>query len=461
MTESTAADPSPIPLTFGQDHELPLAMRTEPPPNAIQVAVRIEGQLDADLLAQALRHVTADNDGLRMRLLDGTISRAAAAGQVTLPVPAVDSPDRPLLVRQLVKARDEDQFGLYVRRLRAVNKSRQWDLVQGPPYAFRLLRLTADHHAFLGDFSRFVLDGRGRVLFLTRLWDAYSALACGRKPAPTGAPDAFTRAARQQRATMDRRSATVNHRYWQGKFTALGERLAAAGGLTEVGTPRSVMAATTVARTRSLRFRGRTLAELRAAHERAGASLFQWVLAAAAVEVFRRWPDPVLPISVQVDTRDSDAMAIVGRFSVKLPLHLTRADDVPAMLRVIKAELLHALRHRHISEAHLRGARDAAVAEAAPSARAALQAVAHRRALTARLMDHDGGLVLQAAGLRLDSAAYPPAADYRHDGVDISVHQNAERVVVALALDSSEFTDRDADDFAAGVEAHLRQPVSV
>jgi hypothetical protein len=291
------------------------------------------------------------------------------------------------------------------------------------------------------------------VLFLGRLWDAYSELAQGREPTPTGPPDSFAQAARHQRATMDRRSATVNSRYWQGKFAALGEMLATAGDPPTAGP-----SGTAVGRIRRLRFEGRTLTDLRAVYDKAGASLFQWVLAACAVEVFHRWPDPVLPVTVQVDSRDSDAMSVVGRFSLKLPLHLTRSDDVYAMLRVIKSEVLHALRHRHITENHLLRARDAAVA-AAPPAQAVQLTAGRRRALAARLMDHDGGVALGAAGLRLDSAAYPPAADYRHDGVDISVHQNATHVVVALALDSREFTERDADEFAAAVDTRLRGSV--
>lgn len=440
-----------LPLTYGQDHEVCWALGRDQPSNAIQIAVRVDGPLDVDQFEHALRHVVRHNDGLRMRPLADTPDGASALGQSA--APADDPSGAPLLARQMVKARDEEQFTDYVGRTRTSAKRRAWDLVQGPPYAFRVLRLASDHHAFLADFSRFAIDGRGRTLFISRLWEAYVALAQGREPGAETAPDAFAQAARRQRAAMDARSGTVNAAYWRKRYAALFEGQQAMAGSPDANGRE---AQTSACLPRQVRIAGQERIDLRSAHDGVGATVFQWVLAACAVEAFERWPDLVLEVVCQMDTRASDAMGVLGRFTLKLPLLLKRSDDFGAVLGAIKTDVLQTMRHRHVTRADLARARDEAAASVRPGLADAGPSTGRRIAV--RLMDHgdhseEAGLL--AVGLR-QSDAYPTSVGFLCEGIDLAVHVNPSRIVINLFLDPREFDDRDADEFAAALDARLR-----
>ncbi|WP_217559005.1 condensation domain-containing protein [Streptomyces sp. GbtcB6] len=420
------------PLSFGQDVMYEVA-GPEARNRTLQAAFAIKGPLDVAAFAGAVRTVVERRQALRVRIgraADGTpwqtVHRAG---------------DGPLFARQAVQCRSEEQFAYYATRLRTAGMRQPWDLEREPPFRFRLLRYSPEHHAFLADFPQLALDACGRSLFVGELWQSYRDLVTGRSGSDPVAGDDLISAVRQQRERQVHRSAAVAGAYWQakcGKLARVRERLR--------GDPAEPLRQQLV---RTLRVDGRRLDTVRQECEAARVSLFQRLLARFAVEMCRLRPGPELELGCMTDTREVSGRQLMGRFSLSLPLLLPAVLTDGEALAQLRAELMRTMRHRHISGADFR------------RAAAGQPQVPPRGAVTARLLEHSASNDLNRlseTGLTVEPGAYSPRAA-ASTGIDLAVHDHGSRVDVVLRLDSRDFAPPDADAVARGLDQLLRSSV--
>ncbi|MFK0173296.1 amino acid adenylation domain-containing protein [Streptomyces sp. NPDC090306] len=174
----TGADPVGLPVT-----ELPLtaaqsgmwyarALDPDSPAQNTAECLEIDGPVDPETFAEALRRVVAEADALRVRF--------------------TDTPDGP---RQLLY--DEVELPLTVRDLRAahdaVRTAEEWmaadlarpcDPTSEPPFAHALFRVGERRWLWYQRIHHLVTDGYGYSLLVRRTAEVYGALAAGEEPSP-------------------------------------------------------------------------------------------------------------------------------------------------------------------------------------------------------------------------------------------------------------------------------------
>ncbi|MER7728755.1 amino acid adenylation domain-containing protein [Streptomyces sp. NPDC096323] len=134
--------------------------------------LEIDGPLDPDVFAAALRRVIAETDALRVRIEDGPKGpRQFVAASVGLP----------LTVHDLREAPDPDrQAEAWMR----ADLGEPCDLGAGPLFRHALLRVGEERWLWYQRIHHLVMDGFGYSLLVRRTAEVYTALARGFEPGP-------------------------------------------------------------------------------------------------------------------------------------------------------------------------------------------------------------------------------------------------------------------------------------
>ncbi|MFF4602520.1 amino acid adenylation domain-containing protein [Streptomyces sp. NPDC001339] len=134
--------------------------------------LEIDGPLDPDLFAAALRRVTAEADALRLRVTD----TPDGPRQHLLP-----SVELPLTVHDLTAADDaERQAEAWMR----ADLAEPCDLAAGPPFRHALFRTGERRWLWYQRIHHLVMDGYGYSLLVRRTAEVYAALVRGDEPGP-------------------------------------------------------------------------------------------------------------------------------------------------------------------------------------------------------------------------------------------------------------------------------------
>ncbi|MGI5256054.1 amino acid adenylation domain-containing protein [Streptomyces angustmyceticus] len=209
----TGADPA---RSGAPDTELPLtaaqsgmwyAQALDPASPAQNTAecLEIDGPLDPDLFAQALRRVTAEADALRVRIEDTPDGpRQYVRGAVELPLTVHD-------------LRAEDDAAATAERWMRADLAEPVDLSAGPLFRHALFRVGAERWLWYQRIHHVVMDGFGYSLLVRRTAEVYTALAGGGTPAPR---TFGTLAALVDQDTAYRASAdfTADRAHWSAAF---------------------------------------------------------------------------------------------------------------------------------------------------------------------------------------------------------------------------------------------------
>ncbi|GLY04041.1 condensation domain-containing protein [Actinoplanes sp. NBRC 101535] len=309
-----------IPLTYEQEWYARGQRTGTGTGHHIRISFRIEGDLDVDALEHSAAGFVTRHDALRMRV--------GATGQHVEPAAV----DRPLLVRQRVKARSAEQFDAYAGLIAARDFVAPWE-PGTPPYTIRLFSRDDGHHALLATFPSLVFDGRAHDLFASQLWDGYA-----------GVPDlpgsSFAEAAAQQRRPLTDTQRDRTLRSWRTRLAA-----AAAAALTLVDGPldRAVL---------GLELHGDRVTALRRECDRWGCTLVHRLLGAFATALTACTPraDPVLWTTI--DGRAHTQRHVVGMFTSLVPVPVrTTGATVRETVDDVRAQLLEALRYSRITAA--------------------------------------------------------------------------------------------------------------
>ncbi|MDT0529229.1 amino acid adenylation domain-containing protein [Micromonospora sp. DSM 115977] len=296
------------PLTPGQ-RRLWLVEQAYPgsPAYTEGVAVRLCGALDTGALRGALQDVVDRHAPLRTtyREVDGQPC------QVVRPTATVDLP-----VREHSGA-DEDAV---VRAAMARESTRVFDLVEGPVFAFELLRFSPTHHVLVMSFHHLATDGGSYAVLTREVGACYRARSTGTTaalpPLPVTYPELARARARSARDGVDKSLA-----YWLDLLDPLPPTLvlpsdrqrpatvSAAGG--------SLLAEIPVELTERVRQLSRV--------ERV--TPFTTLLSAIGVALFRFSGQPDLVIGTGMSGRDEDSEDLIGFFVDTVPLRLDLAGD--------------------------------------------------------------------------------------------------------------------------------------
>ncbi|GAA2341987.1 amino acid adenylation domain-containing protein [Streptomyces kunmingensis] len=167
--DTVAARDCVLPLTAAQSG-MWFAQALDPLSPAQNTAeyLEIDGELDPEVFAAALRRVVTEADALRVRIEDtpdGPRQRVCASVEL------------PLTVRRDLSAEDA------VAWMRE-DLARPCDLAAGPLFAHALFRVGARRWLWYQRVHHLVIDGFGHSLLVRRTAEVYTALACGEDPGP-------------------------------------------------------------------------------------------------------------------------------------------------------------------------------------------------------------------------------------------------------------------------------------
>lgn len=160
----------PLPATFYQEWGLQLDGVAK---NSIPFPLRFLGPLDLAVLRRCLTELVRRHESLRTSFRwEGGAAYLVVAPADGLPVPVIDLAALP--EKERTQRRD---------RLIADNAAHEFDLLRGPLFTARVLRLGEQDHALLLNFHHLISDGWSIRVFQSELACLYTAFLHGR-PSP-------------------------------------------------------------------------------------------------------------------------------------------------------------------------------------------------------------------------------------------------------------------------------------
>jgi amino acid adenylation domain-containing protein len=304
----------------------------------LPTAVRLAGPLDLDALAAALGDLVARQESLRTTFApsaDGGPPRqiVAAAGEVPLEV--VD-------LRSLAAEEREEAAA----ERAATEALAPFDLARGPLCRATALRLADDETALLVTLHHIVSDGWSMDVFVRELAAGYAArVGSGRAAELPPLPIGYADYAAWQRSFLAGDELRRQLDYWRGE-------LEGAPTLLEIPADRPRPAVQSFdGAVASFRLTGDDAAALRARAQEAGATVFQWLLAAYGAFLGRLTGQDDLTVGSPVSGRERPGLEhLIGFFVNTLVLRqrLAGQPGFDELVRRSRAGALAALAHQDV-----------------------------------------------------------------------------------------------------------------
>ena len=335
-----AARPDVIPLSLGQERIWQL-VELQPASEAYNTAAayRIAGPLNVPALEQSLNEVQRRQETLRTSFpkKDGQAHQViAAALPVVLPVTDAVK-DLHLFA--------PDRRELEIQRMVELEVWQPVDLISGPAWRCRLLRLGSEDHVLVCTFHHIIFDGASKNIFLRELTSFYEAFAAGRTPAAPPLSVQYADYAIWQRQWMESGDATRQLSYWREQLAGTVGELA-----LPIDHPRADAAAF---RCGSQTFQlpdslANALWELSRKEQ---CSLFAVLLAAYGVVLQRYSGQEDLVLCCPVASRDrAEIEDLIGYFNniVVMRLDLSGNPSFRDILRRLRRKVLEALENQNL-----------------------------------------------------------------------------------------------------------------
>ncbi|MFE6186743.1 amino acid adenylation domain-containing protein [Streptomyces sp. NPDC056465] len=217
----TDAAPLVLPLTAAQSG-MWFAQSLDPSSPAQNTAecLEIDGPLDPEVFAEALRHVTAEADALRVTVEDSPDGpRQRVGAPVALPLTTHD-------------LRDASDPGRRAEEWMRADLAEPFDLTVGPLFRHALFRVGEERWLWYQRIHHLVMDGFGYSLLVRRTAAVYTALARGDAPGPRSF-GTLAELVEEDAAYRSSEAFTADRAHWTGAFADRPEvpRLAGRGAL--------------------------------------------------------------------------------------------------------------------------------------------------------------------------------------------------------------------------------------
>ncbi|WP_208760874.1 non-ribosomal peptide synthetase [Micromonospora orduensis] len=294
------------PLSPGQ-RRLWLAEQTHPgtPAYTEGAAVRLHGTLDPVAFRDAVQDVVDRHAPLRTtyREIDGE------PRQIVHPRLEVDIP-----VRDHAGADEE----AVVRAAMATVSGRLFDLVEGPLFAFELLRLSPTRHVLVLAFHHLATDGGSYAVLTREVSACYQARVAGRTPDLPPLPVSYPELTRA-RAAADEPDKHLD--YWLNQLDPPPPTLVLPSDRQRPALPSAAGESLFVDFPADLDERIRRFSRAE------GVTPFSTLLSAFGVMLFRYSGQPDLVVGTGTSGRDENSQDLIGFFVNTLPLRLDLTGD--------------------------------------------------------------------------------------------------------------------------------------
>ena len=341
----TAADQGPVPAPADSELELSFAQsrlwfldHLDPgkPTFNIPIAVRLDGELDVDLLARSLADLVERHDTLRCRF----------PTEEGLPRLVIDSPPAVSLPVMELGAVDEANREAAIEAWVGRAARCRIDIAQGPLWRAALLRLGPCEHVLAVTLHHIVSDAWSTGVMVKELSEIHSARAAGRVPELRPLPIRYSDFARWQRRWLeDSGVGRADLEYWQ-------RRLAPPLAQTEVPTDRPRRTPPSFAGTRRHVVLPAGISEqVHALSRERGVTDFMALLAAFYVVLQSITRSDDLVIGTDVANRGrSETEGLIGFFVNQLVLRADLSGDPPfaEILERVRRTTLDAYAHQEL-----------------------------------------------------------------------------------------------------------------
>src|SRR6478672_3822811 len=297
--------------------------------------LEIGGPVDATLFEVALRQVVAETEALHVRF----VSNADMPGQIICP-----APDWSMSLLDVSGAPDPQAAA---ERWMRADLAKPVDLTCDPLFGYALLKAAADRFFWYSRYHHIVMDGCGFALGARRVADVYSSLVAGRGAEP-GTFGSLAPLLEDEAGYRRSKRFEQDRQFWIDYLADLQEP----ASLGERARP---TAHDFIRHSGLLPFS--RLQHLHSVAHRAGVSLPQFVIAAAAIFVHRLTGAQDVIVDVPLTGRMTPAARRAPwMMSNVLPLRLAvRADmSVSELAAEATRRMRHVIRHQRYNVANLR-----------------------------------------------------------------------------------------------------------
>jgi amino acid adenylation domain-containing protein len=223
LTELRAAPPlrrrmeaGPAPLSFAQER-LWFLDQINPGDASLYISrgLRIEGDLDPDLLQRSLQAVVDQHESLRTTFATTQLYAGVDGTPVQL---VAESRSIELTFTDFSAAPFQEKLG-QARELARAEAQRPFDLTIGPLLRATLLTLDQKEHVLLLTVHRIISDDRSLALLIEELWRTYTACAKGQNAENLELPPVqFADYASWQRKALDVETLRTDSVFWQARL---------------------------------------------------------------------------------------------------------------------------------------------------------------------------------------------------------------------------------------------------
>ena len=290
--------------------------------------------IDPALFEQALRHVVAETEALRVRIVDdGEVPRQTIDASPRWSMPLIDcsaAPDGRACAEAWMNA----------------DMARRVDLSEGPLFAFALLKISAERFLWYARYHHIAMDGFAMGLVARRVAETYTRLCAGQIPSrgPAGSIAALLEDEADYRASEQY---AKDRSYWLENLADRPEPTGLAGRPVPASDVK-------IRRTTHLSEEGTEA--LRSVARRTGASVPQVLTATAAMFLHRLTAETDLIIGLAATARTRKSLRIPGMVANVLPLRLALGPrlSVAEVIGQAAAQMRRGLRRQRYPIAELR-----------------------------------------------------------------------------------------------------------
>lgn len=319
------------PVTYLQQRQIEATFDASVGAGKAWISIDLSGDLDVAALVTAVGELVARHDALRIQFV-----RDASGGWAQYARSADE--EEPAISLQQVACESEQQFLDHVEATVINECDADYDLASEPLARFYVFRLDPQRHVFAAIFSRTIVDGRSRALFIRELWEIYHCVrTTGDVPARPERPT-FLDAVRRLTALNSKRMTTKNVEYWR-------TRLAPDPLFHKLGRLHTAGAPGTDCVVRSIQLGPASLARLSAEAAESRCTEFEVVFSRMASVLMDVLEQDRLAFMVLNDFRTVDDREVIGTFVGGVPVVLDREDTGAVSISQIQRVVLRGRVH--------------------------------------------------------------------------------------------------------------------